>query len=545
MKIIGSYLGIHDNGFSLIEDNDIVACYSEERFSRIKSAYNQYKFPINSFNSLKEDFNIDINDKDVIFASAKPVSIEIPEVLELVKNKGLKLYSHQYSHACGAYYTSGFDDDTLVVSYDGGDCGDDNFTELNIHNVDKYFPYKINTYSGVFVVKDGKLIEVHHKQKHGSVAHLWPVFCHIFGLTPLKDEGKIMGLATQGEFDSKIYNQLKFFVDKDQYSSGWIILEHYIKLLNSLNEYDAWQLKKNLAFNLQYITEITMVDYIKNLNDKYGPFKNLCVAGGIFANVKLNQKINEELSFENMWVYPAMGDEGLSLGSAIACAVELGVFDNRKLKNVFLGKKYSEVFIENEINNFEKKFNNALNVDDLDFTDVAELLSDGKIVAIYKDSAEYGPRALGNRSVLVDPRNKENHEYLNNRLERDEIMPFAPIILEEYISDICHYHKSKHTSKFMTMCYTVKDEWVDKIPAVINTYDNTARPQVVSIENEYFYKILTEFNKITNVPVLLNTSFNGHGEPIVNSPNDALSHLSRGTIDYLIINNKLLSLYEK
>lgn len=126
------------------------------------------------------------------------------------------------------------------------------------------------------------------------------------------------------------------------------------------------------------------------------------------------------------------------------------------------------------------------------------------------------------------------------RLKRDEIMPFAPIILEEYIVDICYYDKSKYTSEFMTMCYTVKDEWINKIPAVINTYDNTARPQVVNKDrHKIFHNILSHFNDMTGIPVLMNTSFNGHGEPIINSPQDALKHLFENTIDYLIINNKI------
>lgn len=542
MKIVGSFLGIHDNGFSLIEDNKIVACYSDERFSRIKSAFRQYTFPNFSLDALQKDFNLDIKNPNIILATAKPVNIDLPEVVDIIKHRPIKLYSHQYSHACGAYYTSGFDDNTLIISYDGGDCGDDNFIELNKDNLHKYHPYKMNTYTGVFTVKNGKLIEIEKDKKlrHASIAHLWAIFCVIFGLVGLKDEGKIMGLAAQGQFDEKIFNQLKYLIDNDIYASGWILVEYYQKMLSNLSIEEQWNLKRKLAFNLQYITELTVVDYINNLDKKYGPFKNLCVAGGVFANVKLNQKINEQLSFDNVWVYPAMSDEGLSLGSAIACGVEFGVFTNRRIDNVFFGKKYSESEINDEIDKIKN-----LNKQKLNYDLIADLLISGKVVAIFDGAAEYGPRALGNRSIMVEPTKKETHEYINNRLKRDEIMPFAPIIMEEYVDQICYYNKSKYTSEYMTMCYNVKEEWLDKIPAVINIHDGTARPQVVNKErHKHFHKILTKYYQKTGIPVLMNTSFNGHGEPIINSPQEALTHLSNGTIDYLIINNNILNINE-
>jgi len=543
MKIVGSYLGIHDNGFSLIENNNIIACYSEERFSRIKSTHNQYSFPINSLTALQEDFNIDIYNKDIIFATAKPVSIEIKGIVDIIKKRPIKLYSHQYAHACGAYYTSGFGDNTLVISYDGGDCGDDNFTELNKDNLHKYHPYKINTYSATFIVKDGKLIEVGEKQKHGSVAHLWPVFCNIFGLQHLKDEGKIMGLAAQGKFNDKIFNQLKFFGDNNAYGSAWMILGYYHGVLNGLSIDKQWELKRDLAYNLQHFTEITMTKYVDDLNKKYGPFKNLCLAGGIFSNVKLNQKLNEELSFDNIWVYPAMTDEGLSLGTAIACGVEMGTFSNRKIDNVFFGKKYTRKEVSSKITKFFSDINKKVNSEKLDYNKIAKYLVDGKVVGLFDGASEYGPRALGNRSIMVEPTKKETHKYLNSRLGRDEIMPFAPIILEEHIDDVCEYGKSKHTSEFMTMCYNVKDKWLDKIPAVINTFDNTARPQIVNKKrNKHFYNILYNYYELSGVPALMNTSFNGHGEPIINSPEDALKHLVDNTIDYLIINNKIYNI---
>ena len=544
MKIVGSYLGIHDTGWSLIEDNNIIACYSEERFSRIKSCFNMRTFPKFSLEALQKDFNIDIKDTNIKLVSAKPVSIELPEVLDILNYRPITLYNHHYSHACGAYYTSGFDENTLVVSYDGGDCGDDNFTELNKENSHRYKTYKTtDTYYAFYTVKNGKLIEIDNRQKHGSLANIWFSFCDLFGLVGCKDEGKIMGLAAQGRYDDKIYKQLKFFVENDCCNSSSMINEYYVELLKNSTPDEQLDLKRRLSYNLQSLTENYMLKLIDGINRKYGPFKNLCIAGGVFANVKVNQKINEYLSFDNIWVYPAMSDEGLSLGSAIACGVENGIFSNRKIDNVFLGKKYNESEIESSLSNFTNQFGKNLIIQSLDYNVIGDLLVDGKVIGLFDGASEYGPRALGNRSIMVEPTKKETHAYINMRLKRDEIMPFAPIILEEYVNDVCHYYKSKYTSEYMTMCYNVKDEWIDKIPAVINIYDGTARPQVVNKQrHKHFHNILTKYHERTGIPVLMNTSFNGHGEPIINSPDDALTHLANGTIDYLIIDNKICNI---
>lgn len=544
MKIVGSYIGIHDQGFSLIENNDILACYSEERFSRIKSCYNMNTFPKLSFESLQNDFNINLKDPSIDFVSAKPINFILPEVQDIINYRPIKLYDHHYSHACGTYYTSGFDENTLVISYDGGDAGQDNFTELNKDNINKYFTLKrTDTFCAFYTIKNGKLIEIDKRLRHGTIANMWYLFCFMFGLQAIKDEGKIMGLAAQGKYDEKIYNMLKFFTDNDCCKATCIIQDYFTDLLT--NSPDSFEIKKKLAYNLQLLTENVMLDLIFNINKKYGPFKNLCVAGGVFANVKLNQKLNEYLSFDNIWVYPAMSDEGLSLGSAIAHGVSIGEFENRKIDNVFFGKKYTEEEINDSISKFETNYNKKLFVQSLDYNIIGDILLSGKVVGLFDGAAEYGPRALGNRSIMVEPTKKETHEYINARLHRDEIMPFAPIILEEQANEVCHYYKSNHTSEFMTMCYNVKDNWIDKIPAVINTYDGTARPQVVNKKrHQHFHSILSSYYQKSGIPVLMNTSFNGHGEPIINSPKDAFDHLSKGTIDYLIINNKICNIYE-
>ena len=166
---------------------------------------------------------------------------------------------------------------------------------------------------------------------------------------------------------------------------------------------------------------------------------------------------------------------------------------------------------------------------------VAEHLNEGSIIGWFKGKFEFGPRALGARSVLVRPTDAETHEKLNKRLGRNEVMPFAPIVLGERANDIfVTNNKSHYTAEFMTMCYDTREEWIDKIPAVVHKVDKSARPQLVFDYNP-FYEVLVEYEKLSNIPVLLNTSFNVHGEPIIDGPDQAIKHLLDGVVDYLVM----------
>jgi carbamoyltransferase len=167
---------------------------------------------------------------------------------------------------------------------------------------------------------------------------------------------------------------------------------------------------------------------------------------------------------------------------------------------------------------------------------MAQKIHDGKIIGWYKSGSEFGPRALGARSILVKPTEVDTHKELNKRLRRHDTMPFAPIVMAEHFDDLFYPSKSKYTSEFMTICFSTKEEWIDRIPAVIQKSDKTARPQSVNKEKlPEFWEILNEYYKLSNIPVLLNTSFNSHNEPIIENPNQAFSPLILGIIDELII----------
>jgi carbamoyltransferase len=166
---------------------------------------------------------------------------------------------------------------------------------------------------------------------------------------------------------------------------------------------------------------------------------------------------------------------------------------------------------------------------------VAKLLADKKILGLYQGRSEHGPRALGNRSIICDPSHPETYDILNGKLERNDYMPFAPAVLDEDVDTIFHLNKSKYTAEFMTLLVDTKDEWKDKIPTVVHPKDKTARIQIVTeSSNPLFYQILKKYKEFSGIGILVNTSFNVHNEPIVETPENAFNHLRNGIVDYLI-----------
>jgi carbamoyltransferase len=295
--------------------------------------------------------------------------------------------------------------------------------------------------------------------------------------------------------------------------------------------FDTQEKREVYSFNLQKLTEDLFLNFINDLHTLYPDYKQLCFAGGLFANVKLNQKINELNWVDEIYIYPPMGDEGLSLGACIYKATELGEITKPfELNDVYFGKSYTN----DEIHEISKNY--KLNRIKYNSKEVAEYINNGGIVGWFQTGSEFGPRSLGARSILVKPTDVLTHKLLNQRLNRYDTMPFAPIVLDEKFDEIFTPVKSKYTSEFMTLCYNTNEEWIDKIPAVIQKSDKTARPQIVTkVKTPKFWEILNEYYQISGIPVLLNTSFNSHNQPIIESPEQAFDSLQFGVIDKLII----------
>lgn len=542
--IYGLHFGNHSYSVSQIVDGKITYAVEDEKIRGQKQHTLWEVSPLPSLQAIEKASGIKIKDADYIAIGDRKLVANYHTtnfngwgeergkiardnylgVIDLLKGTKAKWFfsEHHQQHAATAYYFSGFEK-AIIVTSDGGSAD--------------------NEVGTIWLADNGKMTKVHSindRVNGGSLSNLFFLSCEYFGFIPLKDEGKIMGMAGHGKYDEYIYNHFKNMVHY-QGNLNWsppFSAQRTTWLLDKLTDegyFSTQEKKQDVAYNLQLYVENEFLKYIEDVAKKYPDYKNLGCAGGIFANVKMNQKINESGYFDQMFVAPCMGDEGLSLGAAILASVEAGDWKPYKLENAFLGLESTE----EEIHAEAAKYPDLKRLD-FDYKTIANLLHEGNIVALFNGKFEFGPRALGARSIMVRATDKGTHELLNERLNRHEIMPFAPFVLGEQAHNVFNIPSSEHSAEFMTLCYTAKDEWVDKIPAVIHRVDNTGRPQIVyKHNNPVFWNILNEYYKTSGIPVMLNTSFNGHGEPIIAFPDRAFSHLNKGTIDYLVIGNNI------
>jgi len=527
-KIFGFIAGAHSCGAAYIVNGEVVAVIEEERLTRIKP-YVDYendfeRYPNQSIKCLIDRYGLNF-DEVTYFTSFFPIdtALGIFKAMfgyEIPRDKYIHIDHHE-SHATLSYYLSGFQDDTLVFCADasGGVNGHSSRTYLGSN--------------GKMYYLDG--IDTTRK----SLGHFYAALTEFLGYKRLKDEGKIVGLSGHGAIWWDLYNiwdsvlqieGTKTSEDIHNIEAGGIYLDLYTKFFSFVGS-KYWKNKsaiQNIAYTGQVLFENKVIELIKNLHKKVPHTRKIAVSGGIFANVKLNKRINELEEFDEIFVLPPMGDEGLAYGCAMAVMARLeGDLRPFKAKNMFLGNSYNR----DEVHACSEGLNRV----DLDIDLVSSLLMDKKILGLYQGRSEHGPRALGNRSIICDCTHKETYGILNGKLQRNDYMPFAPAILDEDVDRVFHLNKSRYTSEFMTLLVDTKDEWKDKIPTVVHPVDKTARIQLVTKDsNPLFYEILKKYKEKSGVGILVNTSFNVHNEPIVERPQEAFNHLRNGIIDYLI-----------
>jgi carbamoyltransferase len=520
-KIFGFYAGSHSASSSLVVDGEILMCLEEERMTRIKAGDAHESFPNLSYLKIVEDTNHSIENSDYrIFVEPLTESY-----CRYLSNGSYEKLSHHVAHNYGAYFTSGMEGKVLSISYDGGG-------ESSVMRI--------------FLCEDGKMNQIRKMDfsTTGSLSHLWGFTTssilgydeNMEGIWKMcKDEGKLMGMAPEGEYNERLYKIFKSIIKYDNYNFYPPRTDQKTKFaMDSLflkGHFATQKQREDVSYNLQLVTEELMLQFFSDLHRDFPEYTKICLSGGLFANVKLNQKINDIPWVQELYVYPPMGDEGLSLGACIWKSVQLGeITKPLKLSNVSFGPKYDEqkVFGILEEYDFIKS--------DFDPKKIAEDINEGKIIGWFQGGMEYGPRALGNRSILVRPTEYSTHTKLNERLGRYDTMPFAPMVLSDYFDDLFTNPKSKYSTQFMTICYTTKDEWIEKIPAVIQKSDKTARPQIIDEDNNpMLFELMNEYLKVSDIPVLLNTSFNIHGEPIIENPHHAFNHLKNNVVDKLVL----------
>jgi carbamoyltransferase len=423
----------------------------------------------------------------------------------------IRFVHHHFAHATGAYYTCGLRD-ALVVTIDGAGDGDS---------------------AHVYAVRGGDFKLLQRIDSYDSIGNFYGYVTHICGFVAHKHEGKITGLAAIGEPRfADLFHSLITYRNGRIVNCGSVFFREAIRRITSLLP-DGYE-DKDVASSIQQVLEEVVTQYVSRWVGKTG-LHDLALSGGVFANVRLNQKLHELDNVGSVFIHPGMGDEGLALGAAFAgwrdCAAAAGRrYDWPPVADVYLGPEYSP-----------DDMADALTAEGVDYhtsgdvaAEVAQHLAAGRVVARFDGRMEYGPRALGNRSILYQATDPSVNDWLNQRLQRTEFMPFAPVTrIEDAMRLYQNVHGAAHTAEFMTITFDCSDELKRACPAVVHV-DGTARPQLLRQQtNPVYYRILDEYIRLTGNPALINTSFNMHEEPIVCSPVDALRAFLQGHLDVL------------
>ncbi len=558
--ILGISCFYHDSGAVLLKDGKVVFAAQEERYTRKKQ---DEELPVNAIYKALDEAGITIDDVDAIGFYEKPLlkffdrllqtyfktwpwglmqyqkamqdwmhkKLWTPQQIEKeLGYKGKVFYiPHHESHAASSFYCSGFKDAT-TVTVDG--VGEWATTTIGYGN-DKDLDLKK---------------EIHFPH---SLGLLYSAITYYLGFKVNSAEYKVMGLAPYGEpkymdefrklIEIKDDGSFKLNMKYFNYESGLRMTGKKIEKLfgqpTRKGESELTQFHKDVAASLQKITEEAMLKicaYAKSIC----PSDNLCLAGGVALNCVANGEILRSGMFKEIFVQPASGDAGGALGVALSIWHKRYKGERQsRINNVYWGTAYSdeeiETFLKEENLPFEKLSEDAL------IDKVSGLMEGENVIGWFQGRMEFGPRALGNRSIIADARNKENWQKVNLKIKfRESFRPFAPTILEERVSD---YFDLDRESPYMLLVADVRPDKRDKVPAITHV-DGSARIQTINkSQNQKYYDLITAFEKKTGCPVIINTSFNVRGEPIVESPKDALNCFLNTYMDYLVLGNYLLS----
>ncbi len=572
MKIIGltDHLGgvAHDNSAALLVDGEIVFAEAQERISRLK---HDQSFPLDTIKHALKFSKLNLSQIDYFASAIPPIKLfpcliaylegikycgyfkfftwfvkRLPFTLlrlgttskelsyikaGLPKDK-LICVSHHLAHAESAYCNSGFKD-CLVVAWDGYGIDISGKPLCGI----------------IYRALDDNLEKLEEIPMYSSLSLYYGAVTIALGFKLNDGEGKTMGLASFGN-PSKCYKALReifpiFLKDSWLPRNNWLDITSVSKtdLFKTTSTYKYLQLlikehkAENVAAAAQRILEEESEKFFTYLVKKYKT-SIVAAAGGIFLNVKMNMRLLDNKIVSDLFIYPNPGDSGTAVGAALAVYKKMGgVLKKQQLNRADLGCEFTPVEIQQAI----RRFKNQITVLQLKTNlakIVAKKLTEGKVLGWFQGRGEWGPRALGQRSVLADPRYESIKERINQKLkQRDWFMPFAPAILQERSNE---FLVNNRWSPFMITADRIKPNKAKFISAAIHI-DKTVRPQTVNKKVlPLYHQVIEEFYKLTDVPVILNTSFNRHGLPIVHSPSEAIEHLLWGAVDELVIGNYLI-----
>ncbi len=589
MYILGISAFYHDSAACLIKDGEILAAAQEERFTRIK---HDSSFPINAVKYCLDECGINLSEVGYIsyyensakkfsrliqtYLGAAPLGIKhFTEAMRVWLNKKLFIkslifkelkkanqnykmpkfdfFDHHHSHAASSFYPSPFKE-AAILCMDG--VGEWATTSAWIGNNNEIKP----------------LWEI--KFPH-SIGLLYSAFTSFCGFKVNSGEYKLMGLAPYGKpiyadiikknlidikDDGSFKLNLKYF---SFYHDFKMTNNHFSRLFDISPREPETQMSEvymDLAASIQQVTNDIVMKLSRSVHKDTG-IKNLCLSGGVALNCVANGKLLNEKFFDEIWIQPAAGDAGSSLGAALLTyhntLNKTRVFNQKdSMKGSYLGPSYSKQQIYQSLKKsnlvFSEPNNNEI------FEEIAEFVNQGNVVGLFNGRMEFGPRALGGRSIIADPRNVEMQSKMNLKIKfRESFRPFAPAIIEE---ECKNYFELNTTSPYMLLVANLKKEFhssidnsennlkgFDKLkikrseyPAITHV-DYSARIQTVNeTNNSYFYSVLKSFKKLTGCPMLINTSFNIRGEPIVNSLEDAIRCFMQTNMDILVIENFII-----
>ncbi len=429
----------------------------------------------------------------------------------------VSFYNHHEAHALAALFYTEWEDALLVTADAGGDTV--NYSHRHFVN-------------GALTTIYGGEECLLTPMPTDSLGYAYMAMTAALGFLPMRHEGKLTGLAGFGKPVLAEKIAARFSVDdggrvfsdfRDRHDVDGFIAD----LAKGVSREDA-------AASIQQVLEDTMLLSVTRLQQRHRA-RHLGLAGGVFANVRLNRILAERLPIEEIFIFPAMGDEGLPAGGALGHLLQRDglarwLKQRHKLRDVYLGRDYTD-----SIDAALETSAGVRRTGEHPVTGAAWRLHSGELGAIYSGRMEYGPRALGARSILANPSRRETHDLLNKRLARSEFMPFAPVIIAEKAATVFDIDAvNAYACRFMTITCNVKPEWRERIAAVVHV-DGSARPQTIEREtNPLYYDILAAFERESGLPVLVNTSFNVHEEPIVNKPTECLQALLDGRIDFIV-----------
>ncbi len=565
MNILGINSAYHESACCLLQDGVVIACVEEERFSRKKHAKhadvsNPHELPWSAIDFCLSKGDLELSDIDFFAYSFQPedrlkrqVDIDtheittdswgtekgeqefynnmqkIPQILSEKANYDLSekfiFLPHHICHAASAYYVSGYDDAAILV-VDG--IGESASTWLGYG-------------------KGNRIEKIREIDYPNSIGFVWEKMSEYLGFSEYH-ACKVMGLSTFGEWEKMHSEMEKLFYWDDEQGSFFVnssLLEFRTDSFANLEELFGKKRRKddahiyafheNVAAALQHTTNTIILKLSEELF-KTTKSKNLCYAGGVALNCVANAELMKNTQFKNVYIQPAAHDAGTALGAALLTHYKKKDNTQKKRKKVDyspvnLGPTYSNEEIEEALKNASLSY---IRVKEIEKT-IAEEIAKGSIVAWFQKGLEFGPRALGHRSILADPRNPVIKDEINKKVKFREIFrPFAPSVLAERVDEWFDISKDTNALRYMLVAVNTKKAKRDLIPAVTHV-DHTSRiQQVYKEEAPQYHKLILCFEKITGIPMVLNTSFNIH-EPIVCSPQDAINTFTNSKIDILAI----------